>query len=190
VELPIIFTTGRTQSEDFEKGYRVGNMDYIKKPYIAREVILRIRQLLLPEKHPDNEAINYFIGKYTFIPAERLLKCGTEEMQLSQNEALTLKLLYDKRNTIVSRAELIIGIWGEVHLIDKFNLLNNIIYLLRSKLRGDATVSIKTVSKIGYKLMVKIFSCNDDNKASYLSARNSVDDTLPLSKKRMWVSTE
>ena len=50
-DIPIIFITASTNEESIEKAYEVGGVDYITKPFKAREVLSRINnQLLLSEK--------------------------------------------------------------------------------------------------------------------------------------------
>lgn len=41
-EVPIIFLTAKTQTEDVVKGFSLGN-DYVRKPFSMEELIVRIR---------------------------------------------------------------------------------------------------------------------------------------------------
>src|SRR5678810_1299623 len=45
-EVPIIFLTAKTQTEDVVKGFSLGGNDYIRKPFSMKELIVRIQQLL------------------------------------------------------------------------------------------------------------------------------------------------
>src|ERR1700734_2620467 len=51
-EIPVIFLTGQTQAEDETKGFEVGAVDYIHKPFSAAVVKARVRtHLMLREAH-------------------------------------------------------------------------------------------------------------------------------------------
>jgi len=41
-DIPIIFLTAKTQTEDVIKGFKTGGNDYIRKPFLPRELLARI----------------------------------------------------------------------------------------------------------------------------------------------------
>ena len=41
--IPVIFLTARTQTEDIVKGFEVGGSDYVSKPFVAAELMARIK---------------------------------------------------------------------------------------------------------------------------------------------------
>lgn len=45
-DIPIIFITGRSQSEDIVKGFKAGAVDYVTKPFNTIEMISRIQNHL------------------------------------------------------------------------------------------------------------------------------------------------
>src|SRR4249920_2395343 len=45
-EVPIIFLTAKTQTEDVVKGFTMGGNDYIRKPFSMEELIVRIQNAL------------------------------------------------------------------------------------------------------------------------------------------------
>ena len=45
-EVPIIFLTAKTQTEDVVKGFSLGGNDYIRKPFSMEELIVRIQNAL------------------------------------------------------------------------------------------------------------------------------------------------
>ena len=44
--VPIIFLTAKTQTEDVVKGFSLGGNDYIRKPFSMEELIVRIQNLV------------------------------------------------------------------------------------------------------------------------------------------------
>jgi DNA-binding response OmpR family regulator len=65
-EVPIIFLTAKTQTEDVVKGFTLGGNDYIRKPFSMEELIARINNVLRnkPEQKPLSDMAN--IGKFFF----------------------------------------------------------------------------------------------------------------------------
>jgi CheY-like chemotaxis protein len=47
-DIPVIFISGKTESEDVSKGISVGGVDYIPKPFKAEEIYARIKAHLEP----------------------------------------------------------------------------------------------------------------------------------------------
>src|SRR6266540_2704203 len=45
-DIPIIFLTAKTQTEDVVKGFTLGGNDYIRKPFSMEELIVRIENVL------------------------------------------------------------------------------------------------------------------------------------------------
>jgi sigma-B regulation protein RsbU (phosphoserine phosphatase) len=43
VDIPVIFVTAQTDTEDVVKGFQVGSIDYIAKPFQAQEVLIRVQ---------------------------------------------------------------------------------------------------------------------------------------------------
>src|SRR5258708_23347080 len=67
-DVPIIFLTAKTQTENVVKGFTLGGNDYIRKPFSMEELIIRI-QNLQKNKKEDTQKIsggNSIIGKYNF----------------------------------------------------------------------------------------------------------------------------
>ncbi len=54
-ELPIIFLTARTETEDIVKGFRLGAVDYVTKPFNPAELLARVRTQLELKKARDSE---------------------------------------------------------------------------------------------------------------------------------------
>lgn len=51
-EIPIIFLTAKTQTEDVVKGFTLGGNDYIRKPFSMEELIVRIQNVLRHKTEP------------------------------------------------------------------------------------------------------------------------------------------
>ncbi|MGZ8509263.1 MAG: response regulator transcription factor [Chitinophagaceae bacterium] len=153
-EVPIIFLTAKTQTEDVVKGFTLGGNDYIRKPFSMEELIVRIQQVLrhkagIPQKIVG-DTVN--IGKYNFQLNRQLLSCGKENRKLSYRENELLKLLYEHRDKIIDRKDILNLLWGNDSF---FNSRNLDVYItkLRSYLKEDPSLEIITIKGIGYRFV-------------------------------------
>ena len=154
-EVPIIFLTAKTQTEDVVKGFSLGGNDYIRKPFSMEELIVRIQSLLRNKTEGNTKVAgdSVTIGKYTFQLNRQLLSIGKEEKKLSYRESELLKLLYENRDKIIDRKDILNLLWGNDSF---FNSRNLDVYItkLRSYLREDSSLEIITIKGIGYRFVV------------------------------------
>ena len=154
--VPIIFLTAKTQTDDLVKGFSVGGNDYIRKPFSMEELIVRIENALR-FKEPGGKASNgkdtLQIGKYNFNVARQLLSGYEEDRKLSFRESELLKLLYENRDKIIDRKDILNLLWGNDSF---FNSRNLDVYItkLRSYLKEDELLEIITIKGIGYRFVV------------------------------------
>lgn len=153
--VPIIFLTAKTQTEDVVKGFTLGANDYIRKPFSMEELIVRIQNLLRnkTEGAVKTNSDNVTIGKFKFQLHRQVLSSDKEERKLSFRESELLKLLYENREKIIDRKDILNLLWGNDSF---FNSRNLDVYItkLRSYLREDPTLEIITIKGIGYRFVV------------------------------------
>jgi DNA-binding response OmpR family regulator len=153
--VPIIFLTAKTQTDDLVKGFSVGGNDYIRKPFSMEELIVRIENALRfkePGAKPIHGKDTWQIGKYNFHVTRQLLS-GEEERKLSFRESELLKLLYENRDKIIDRKDILNLLWGNDSF---FNSRNLDVYItkLRSYLKEDELLEIITIKGVGYRFVV------------------------------------
>ncbi|MFL5743281.1 MAG: response regulator transcription factor [Niastella sp.] len=154
--VPIIFLTAKTQTDDLVKGFSLGGNDYIRKPFSMEELIVRIENALR-FKEPGAKTINgkdtLQIGNYNFNVARQLLSGYNEERKLSFRESELLKLLYENRDKIIDRKDILNLLWGNDSF---FNSRNLDVYItkLRSYLKEDELMEIITIKGVGYRFVV------------------------------------
>src|SRR5450432_3914780 len=136
--VPILFLTAKTQTSDVVKGFTLGGNDYIRKPFSMEELIVRIENVL---RKKDGKAISISadsiqMGKYWFYGNKQLLVSGNEEKKLSYRESELLKILYENREGIIDRKDILNLLWGNDSF---FNSRNLDVYItkLRSYLKED-----------------------------------------------------
>jgi DNA-binding response OmpR family regulator len=153
-EVPIIFLTAKVQTEDVVKGFTLGGNDYIRKPFSMEELIVRIQNAL--RNKTDNPAKitgdNVTIGKYNFQLNRQVLNNGKDDRKLSYRESELLKVLYENRDKIIDRKDILNLLWGNDSF---FNSRNLDVYItkLRSYLKEDPKLEIITIKGIGYRFI-------------------------------------
>ncbi len=152
--VPIIFLTAKSDVSDVVNGFKTGGSDYIRKPFSMEELIVRIENVL---KKKQGEPATIFeevvIGNYLFNTKRQVLSLAEEDRKLSYRESELLKLLYQNRDKIVERREILILLWGSDSF---FNSRNLDVYItkLRNYLRGDPALEILTIKGIGYRFII------------------------------------
>ena len=153
--IPIIFLTAKTQTGDVVKGFAQGGNDYIRKPFSMEELIVRIQNLLRLRqdgaKKIHSESVR--MGKYSFQINRQVLSSGKEQRKLSFRESELLKLLYENRDKVIDRKDILNLLWGNDSF---FNSRNLDVYItkLRSYLKDDPSLEIITIKGIGYRFVV------------------------------------
>lgn len=154
-EVPIIFLTAKIQTEDVVKGFSMGGNDYIRKPFSMEELIVRIQNVLRHkiDGHAKPAGDLVALGKYNFQVNRQVLNDGKEDRKLSYRESELLKLLYENRDRIIDRKDILNLLWGNDSF---FNSRNLDVYVakLRSYLKNDPSLEIITIKGIGYRFVI------------------------------------
>ena len=155
--VPILFLTAKTQTQDLVKGFQLGGNDYIRKPFSMEELIIRIENALRyrnGEKIATDKKEDIKIGKYSFHLSRQVLKDNGDEKKLSFRESELLKLLYENKDRIIDRRDILNLLWGNDNF---FNSRNLDVYItkLRGYLRNDPSLEIITIKGIGYRFVVE-----------------------------------
>lgn len=154
--IPILFLSAKIQTEDVLHGFSTGGNDYIRKPFSMEELIVRINNLLQlsgNSGHSVSNTDNLQIGALKFNLPRQILSGGPEDKKLSFRESELLRYLYEHRNSIIDRRELLNKLWGNDNF---FNSRNLDVYItrLRSFLKDDPSLEILTIKGIGYRFVV------------------------------------
>ena len=148
--IPIIFLTAKSQTEDVVKGFNLGGNDYLKKPFSMEELIVRINALLKRNITPISDEIS--IGKFTFNLKKQTLKFNNVSEKLTHREANLLYYLIKNKNQVLERSFILNKLWGDD---DFFNARSMDVFItkLRKKLKSDTSIQIINVRGYGYKLI-------------------------------------
>ena len=154
--VPIIFLTAKTQTADLVKGFTTGGNDYIRKPFSMEELIVRVENALRYQKdgRKPGTTDEVRLGRYSFHLTRQTLMNGKEEKKLSFRESELLKLLYEHRDKIIDRKDILNLLWGNDSF---FNSRNLDVYItkLRSYLKADESLEILTIKGVGYRFVIE-----------------------------------
>ena len=154
-DVPLIFLTAKTQTEDVVQGFKLGGNDYIRKPFSMEELIVRIENVLRVKKDNTTELQPDVItlGKYQYNLNRQTLVNGKEERKLSYRESELLKHLWSNREKVIDRRDILNLLWGNDSF---FNSRNLDVYItkLRNYLKDDPSLEIITIKGIGYRFII------------------------------------
>jgi DNA-binding response OmpR family regulator len=154
-EVPILFLTAKSMTEDKLEGFKTGADDYIVKPFSFEELFYRIDVFLRRRKTLVDTRIGLVkLGTYTFDADKYILRCQAEERVLTQRESTILELLCRHQNTTLKREEILQQVWGD----DDYFMgrsLDVFISKLRKYLRHDTSVQIQNHHGIGFSLKIE-----------------------------------
>jgi DNA-binding response OmpR family regulator len=141
----VVMITASAEIEDIEKAYNYGCNEYIKKPFHAKELLIRINNLLNLQENNLNEIK---IDNLTFLKDTMDLFIDGKPIELRKKERKLLYILITNINRTVPKEEIIKFVWeGEER--DNYPL-RQLVSSLKSKLNNKYIVS---VVGIGYKFV-------------------------------------
>ena len=144
--LPILVLTARDAVADRVAGLDAGADDYLVKPFAAEELLARVRALLRRGSVPG-EVLAY--GDLVFDVETRSASRAGVEISLRSREADLLELLLRNPRRVISRAQALERVWGDVAAASP-NVVDRYISYLRRSL-GSPPV-IVTVRGVGFRL--------------------------------------
>ena len=154
IETPILFLTARNEGVDRVEGLRLGANDYLGKPFMVEELLLRLDRLL--EQRPSDawtqlERSDIGKGKVDFVAFEATSCQGTVR-KLSKREGMLLKLLIGREGQVVSREDILQLVWGD-DVLPSTRTIDNFILAFRKTFEDDpkSPRHFHSVRGVGYK---------------------------------------
>ena len=153
-DVPIIFLTAKDEAVDKLSGLGLGADDYISKPFMPQELVLRIYAVLRRSYKEDTPILVLNGCTIDFDKAE-INKDG-KIIPLTAKEYSLLETLARNEGKIVTVDALCESLWGE-NPFGYENSLNAHIRRVREKieLNPSKPVSLVTIKGLGYKLIAR-----------------------------------
>jgi DNA-binding response OmpR family regulator len=151
MQTPILFLSAMTQTDDVVKGFHLGANDYVRKPFKIEELIVRIEALT---KKGRRQGLQTFqIGKYLLNTNRNTLTLDGTTEKLSFRESELLRRLFENKDEVVPREEIIRTYWNDDTYFTGRSL-DVFISRIRKHLAQDERIKIINVRGIGYMLQI------------------------------------
>lgn len=154
-DIPIIFLTAKDTAQDRIAGLKRGGDDYLTKPFVLEELLLRVQKLIArTSKAPEATVDIYeFAGnRVNFATFEAEGRNG--KFNLTKKEAMLLKLLLDRKGEVVSRQQILQTVWG-YDVYPSTRTIDNFILSFRKYFEQDpkTPVLFHSIRGVGYKFV-------------------------------------
>lgn len=149
-DTPVIFMSARNEELDRVVGLELGSDDYLSKPFLPRELVIRVNKLFehIYGKHENEEDIKK-IADYIISLNQRTVFFHNTEIQLTNKEFELLNYIVQNKNIVVTREQILTNIWGFDYYGSE-RVVDNTIRRLRNKMDK---LNIDTLYGYGYKLV-------------------------------------
>ena len=151
VKTPAIYMTSLNSIDSLEDGYNSGCDDYIRKPFVLKELLFRIETILKRNFFHETSSrvkislhVEYDIGS-------NLLFVDSKQVQLNTKASILLKLFLQNQEEVISHERIYDTLWSYDEIPSE-NALRTYIKNLRKIIGKEKIVSIK---KLGYRFISK-----------------------------------
>lgn len=145
LNIPTIFLTAKDEENDIIKGLELGAEDYITKPFSVKELIVRMKKILLRQK--KNTILK--VKDISFDIDKMVVYKNKEKLELTSLELKILHMLFLNMNKVVTRNDIIEKIWEWTGNDINDNTVTVYLKRIREKLKTDIIITIKG---IGYRI--------------------------------------
>jgi two-component system alkaline phosphatase synthesis response regulator PhoP len=158
---PVLFLTARGDPQDRVRGLEAGGDDYLTKPFHLDEFLLRIRAILrrwewfkVSLAKPAASAILTFAGNEANFRTFQAQSWDGTTHDLTEKEAMILKVLAEHSGEVVTRDDLLEKVWG-YEVYPSTRTVDNFILRLRKIFERDPHEPrhFLTVRGVGYRFL-------------------------------------
>ena len=146
-DIPVIFISARDQDIDRVVGLELGSDDYLPKPFLPRELVIRTRNLL--ERVYGTTSQVQTILPYTIDNGSRTVKLNNELIDLTSKEFDLLIYFVENQGLALSREQILYSIWGDDYF-GTDRVVDDLVRRLRKKMPD---LNIETIYGFGYRMM-------------------------------------
>ncbi|GAA1815031.1 response regulator transcription factor [Agromyces neolithicus] len=147
---PVLMLTAKSGEWDQVEALDTGADDYLTKPFSFAVLVARVRALIRRGSAPRPAVLE--AGDLSLDPATRAVRRGDVPIELTTREFTVLEFLLRRAGQVVSKAEILGGVWdfdfdGDPNIVEVY------IRHLRNKVdRPFGRASIETLRGAGYRL--------------------------------------
>lgn len=150
IQVPVLFLTAKTETQDIVRGLDAGASDYMTKPFEFSELMARLR-VILRTQNPVNENVITCGSLVVDMNNRQAIRDG-KVIDLTVREYAILEYLARNRNVVVTREQIRVNIWNIDDDVNS-NVIDVYIRYLRRKIDDNYEEKlIHTIRGVGYKL--------------------------------------
>ena len=150
-ETPVIVLTARTDKQDLTTGFRSGADDYLVKPFVLQELILRVNAVLKRSGGLEDSSSVFECGPVKITDDERAVEVNGKPVELTRTEYRLLLELVQHKGKVVRKRDLLENIWG-MGFATGATVVDTYISYLRRKLHTDSWAGIRTIRGEGFQI--------------------------------------
>lgn len=149
--VPVIFISARDQGLDRIIGLEMGTEDYLAKPFLPRELVIRVRNVLQRVYGKRDFADQHVqrLGPYTFHNERRSVYYDNELIDCTSKEFDLLLFFVNHQGQAFSREQILTQVWGDDYF-GSDRVVDDLIRRLRRKL---PLMKLETIYGYGYRLV-------------------------------------
>ena len=153
--IPVLLATGYTDARYVLDGYKLNVDNFIKKPFLPEELSAHIQAVLKRSGILTNtdKPSSIYLGEFIFDTEKQYLQLKDLKQKLSARESEILYKLYENKENVVKRSELLKELWGTSDFFTSRSLDVHI-NSLRKYLSLDPKLSIETIRGKGLVLHI------------------------------------
>lgn len=145
---PVIFMSARDTDIDRVLGLEMGSDDYVAKPFLPKELVIRVSNLL-KRTYPDTSDKGSLVyQEYSIDLDKRSVFRNNDKIKLTTKEYDLFVLLVNNLKHAFSREEIMNQIWGE----DYYGFDRAVDDLMRRIRKKMPDLNIETIYGFGYRM--------------------------------------
>ena len=145
-EVPVIFISARDADIDRVVGLELGSDDYLAKPFLPRELVIRAKNLL--NRFQPKLSIIDNLKPYVINHASRVVSYNENIIDLTSKEYNLLIFFSENPNIALSRNQILNQVWGN----DYFGSDRVVDDLVRRLRRKMPKLDVETIYGYGYRV--------------------------------------
>ena len=145
--IPVIFISARDADIDRVLGLELGSDDYLPKPFLPRELVIRTRNLLERIYGSNTQIQN--IPPYIIDEKSRSVKFENQLIDLTSKEFDLLIYFTKNQGLALSREQILESIWGSDYF-GTDRVVDDLVRRLRKKM---PKLNIETIYGFGYRMI-------------------------------------
>lgn len=147
-DVPVIFISARDADIDRVLGLELGSDDYISKPFLPRELVIRA-QKLLSRTYSEETTTLINLPPYHIDEQVRIAYLNGQELSLTSKEFDLLQLFIHNQGQAFSREQILTNLWGTDYF-GTDRVVDDLVRRLRKKMPD---LKLETIYGFGYRML-------------------------------------